>query len=28
VSTIASVLTVTTLMYLVQHRILAPNLFH
>ena len=28
VSTIASVLTVTTLMYLVQNRILAPNLFH
>lgn len=28
VSTIASVFTVTTLMYLVQHRILVPNIFH
>lgn len=28
VSTIASVVTVTALMYLVQHRLLAPDLFH
>ena len=28
VSTTASVVTVTTLMYLVQHRMLAPSLFH
>lgn len=28
VSTIASIVTVTTLMYLVQHRLIAPDLFH
>ena len=28
VSTLASFVTVTTLMYLVQHKLLAPNLFH